>query len=84
MEVSGFLRESSTLQSKKIQLSEIPLLLVRLMILILVVLLMVKWVNYQEIEKQKALLLGEDIKVPETYSNDGIPVFRTSEFAEKF
>ncbi|MGM0580506.1 MAG: BatA domain-containing protein [Bacteroidota bacterium] len=77
-----FLRESSTLQSKKIQLSEIPLLLVRLMILILVVLLMSKWVNYQEVEKQKALLLGDDIKVPEAYANDEIHVFRTSEFGD--
>ncbi|WP_375577784.1 BatA domain-containing protein [Marivirga tractuosa] len=75
-----FLRESSTLQSKKIQLSEIPLLLVRLMILIMLVLLMAKWVNYQEVEKQKALLLGDDIKVPEAYSNNEMPVFRTSEY----
>ncbi|WP_325121452.1 BatA domain-containing protein [Marivirga sp.] len=75
-----FLRESSTLQSKKVQLSEIPLLLVRLLILILVVLLMAKWVNYQEVKKQKALLLGEDIKVPDAYANDEIPVYKTSEF----
>jgi hypothetical protein len=75
-----FLRESSTLQSKKIQLSEIPLLLVRLMILLFVVLLMANWVNYQEIEKQKALLLGDDFKVPEAYSNDETPIFRTSKF----
>lgn len=77
-----FLRESSTLQSKKIQISEIPLLLVRLMILILVVLLMAKWVNYQEVEKQKALLLGAGIKVPEAYANDETPVIRTSEFSD--
>mgnify|MGYP003108834732 CR=1 FL=1 len=77
-----FLRESSTLQSKKIQLSEIPLLLVRLLILVLVVLLMARWVNYQEIEKQKALLLGDDFKVPEAYANNEIPVFRTSEFGD--
>lgn len=75
-----FLQESSTLRSKKIQLSEIPLLLVRLTILILVVLLMVKWVNYQEVEKQKAVLLGEDIKVPEAYINDETPLLSTSEF----
>ncbi len=77
-----FLRESSTLQSKKIQLSEFPLLLVRLMILLLVVLLMAKWIYYQEAEKQKAVLLGEDIKVPEAYSYDKIPVFRTSELEQ--
>ncbi|WMN10978.1 BatA domain-containing protein [Marivirga salinae] len=77
-----FLRESSTLQSKKIQLSEIPLLLVRLIILVLVVMLMARWVNYQEVEKQKALLLGEDVKVPEAYANDEITVFRASAFGE--
>ncbi len=77
-----FLKESSTLQSKKIQLSEILLLLVRLMILFLVVSLLAKWVNYQEVEKQKALLLVEDIKVPEAYANDEITVFRASEFGE--
>lgn len=77
-----FLRESSTLQSKKIQLSEIPLLLVRLLILVLVVLLLAKWVNYQDVERQKALLLGDDIEVPEAYSNDEITVLRTSEFGD--
>lgn len=77
-----FLRESSTLQSKKIRFSEIPLLLVRLLILVLVVLLMAKWGNYQEIEKKKALLLGDDIEVPEAYSNDEIPVFRASKLGQ--
>jgi len=79
-----FLRESSTLQSNKIQFSEIPLLLVRLMILILVVVLMAKWVNYQELEKQKALLLGEGINTPEAYANEERLVFNTSEFRNKF
>jgi hypothetical protein len=77
-----FLRESSTLQSKKIQISEIPLLLLRLLILILLVLLLAKWVNYQEVEKTKALMLGTGVDMPQTYINDEIPVFRTSEFGE--
>ncbi|WP_296623464.1 BatA domain-containing protein [Marivirga sp.] len=75
-----FLRESSTLQSRKITLSDIPLLLVRLMILIFVVALLAKWVNYQEVEKQKAVLVGDGFKVPEAYVNDEISVFSTSEF----
>lgn len=77
-----FLRESSTLQSKKIQFSEILLLFVRLMILILVVLLMANWVNYQEVEKQKALLLGEGNTVPEAYANKEFTVFNTTEFGD--
>lgn len=77
-----FLKESSTLQSKKIQLSELPLLLIRLLILILIVLLMAKWVSYHKLEKQDALLLGTNIKVPEAYSGKEIPIFRTTGFKE--
>ncbi|MGJ3236222.1 BatA domain-containing protein [Marivirga sp.] len=77
-----FLKESSTLQSKRIQFSELPLLLLRLLILFLVVMLLAQWVNFQETEKEKALLLGEGINVPKTYSNEEINLLKISEFGE--
>ena len=78
-----FLKESSTLQSKRIQFSELPLLLLRLLILFLVVMLLAQWVNFQETEKEKALLLGEGVNVPKTYSNEEINLLKISEFGEK-
>jgi len=78
-----FLRESSTLQSKRIQFSEILLLLLRLLILILVVMLMAKWVSYHSVEKQKAVLLGENVNMPQAYANEEIRILNSSEFDEK-
>jgi len=75
-----FLTESSTRQSKRIQLSEIPLLLLRLLILICTVLLLAKWLNYETVEKQHAVLLGEGLKVPQAYSNEQTAVFQTTEY----
>jgi hypothetical protein len=75
-----FLKESSTLQSKKIQFSELPLLLLRLMILGLLVMLLAKWGNVSEVEKEKALLLGEGIEVPKTYEEEEIRVLNTAKF----
>lgn len=77
-----FLKESSTLQSKRIQFSELPLLLLRLLLLILVVMLLAKWVNFQDVEKQKASLLGEGIEVPKTYEDEQIKVLKTDQFGD--
>ena len=77
-----FLRESSTLRSKKIQLSEIPLLLIRLLVLIFLVFLMAKWINNQEVEKKNAILLGEGITVPQAYEEEETFIYRTSEFGD--
>jgi hypothetical protein len=50
------------------------------MILILVVLLMAGLINYQEPDKQKALLLGSGVVAPQAYKNEQIPVFYISEY----
>ncbi|SMG14496.1 N-terminal double-transmembrane domain-containing protein [Marivirga sericea] len=73
-----FLKESSTLQSKRIQFSELPLLLLRMLILFLLVMLLAKWVRFTEVEKEKALLLGEGIQVPEAYQDDEFRVLNTA------
>lgn len=75
-----FLRESSTRQSKRIQLSELPLLIIRILILIFMVWLLAKWVHYEDSEKRTAVLLGTGIKVPKAYSEEEIAIFRTSEY----
>ncbi|WKV11627.1 BatA domain-containing protein [Marivirga harenae] len=74
-----FLKESSTLQSKRIQFSELPLLLLRLLILVLLVMLLARWFTLEEVEKQKALLLGEGIEVPQAFAdNKDLMVLNTS------
>jgi hypothetical protein len=75
-----FLKESSTLQSKRIQFSELPLLLLRLLILVLLVMLLAKWFTVVEVESEKALLLGEGIEVPKTYEKEEIRVLNTASF----
>lgn len=77
-----FLKESSTLQSKRIEFSEFPLLLLRLLILVFLVMLLAKWFNITEVEKEKALLLGEGIELPKAYKDKEIRVLNTASFGK--
>lgn len=75
-----FLKESSTLQSKKIQISELPILFLRLLILALVVALMANFITQQKVESHKAVLLGKGIELPKAYTDQEIPIFHSSDF----
>lgn len=64
-----FLRESSSSQSRSIELSDIWMLLLRLLLLAMIIIWLTGWISPEKREKKNWLILGEGIELPEAYQD---------------
>jgi hypothetical protein len=74
-----FLQESSSSQSRSIQLTDVGLMLLRILLFLLLVLFIAQINWNSEIENEKWLVLGEDIATPNAYLDEGYKIHKIND-----
>ncbi len=74
-----FLQESSSSQSRSIQLTDVGLMFLRMMLFLLIVLFIVQinWNN--KTQNEKWLVLGDEVEVPNAFQNSGYKIYNIND-----
>ncbi len=77
-----FLQESSSSQSRSIQLTDAGLMLLRMLLLLLLVLMIAQFKWNNELQKEKWLVLGDSITIPDAFNDSEYKVFERRQLTD--